>query len=158
MVALFEMIVAGFLRFFSFFSKYVAITNTRTILDMFRLLSRKAMLAVLIALIVSYTVIAFAFFYYMIDVIISVYNMISHFIIMIQSPASVGGGASSPMLQGAMMLINASGIVQGIQSAFPFIASALLFRLMKVLYQLVERLHFHMITIFNNVILLATSA
>jgi len=126
---------------------------------MFRLLSRKAMLTVLIALIVSYTVIAFAFFYYMIDVIISVYNMISHFIIMIQSPASVGGGSSSsPMLQGAMMLINASGIVQGIQSAFPFIASALLFRLMKVLYQLVERLHFHMISIFNNVILLATSA
>ncbi|MFA6143790.1 MAG: hypothetical protein WCW84_04745 [Sulfurimonas sp.] len=158
MVALFEMIVAGFIRFFAFFGKYVGSSNARTIFDMLRFTSRKAFLVILVALILAFVALAFSFFYYMISVITTVYNLISHLIIMIQSPSGIGGGTPSPMLQGAMMLINASGIAQGISSAFPFIASALTFRLMVVLYRAILKLYEFFVVRFGEIIALVTAA
>ncbi len=157
MVALFEMIVAGFIRFFSFFGKFIGASNSRTIFDMLRFTSRKAFLVILVALILSFVALAFSFFYYMISVITTVYNLISSMITMIQSPGG-SGGATSPMIQGAMMLINASGIAQGISSAFPFIASALTFRLMVVLYRLILKLYEFFVVRFGEIIALVTAA
>ncbi|MDP3465343.1 MAG: hypothetical protein Q8R86_06190 [Sulfuricurvum sp.] len=157
MVALFEMIVAGFVRFITYFGSWTLFSNSASILGNLRLLSRKAMLIVLVVFMVTYITLMMAFFYYMIDVITTVYNLISSFITMIQSPGG-SGGASSPLIQGALHLINASGIAQGVSVAFPFIASALLFRLISKLYQIITKLHEKFLKLYIDVTALVTAS
>lgn len=158
MVALFEMLVAVFVRFITYFGSWTLFSNSASVLGNLRLLSRKAMLIVLIVFIVTYITLMMAFFYYMIDVIVTVYNLISSFILSIQNVGASSANVGSPLIQGALHLINASGIAQGVSVAFPFIASALLFRLISKLYHIITKLHEKFLKLYIDVTALVTAA
>ena len=157
MVALFEMIAGFFIRIVLWFNKSTLFSNSGSILTNLRNVSRKTLLFILIPFIVIYVGLLMAFFYYTIDSIIAVYNLISAFLIQMQSMSS-GGGSSSPILQPFFLFLNASGFVSGFQSAFPFLASALLFRLLTALYRLVIKVNSHMIKLGTDLITLITAA
>jgi hypothetical protein len=70
------------------------------------------------------------FFYYMVTNIVKTYNMISILLNVLESGVN-GGGVVSTMF----FFMSISGITAGIQAFFPFVASALLFILIKALYR-----------------------
>jgi hypothetical protein len=151
------MVAEGFITFFLWINKFTIFSNSASILSNFRLLSRKTLLFILIPFIVIYFGLLIAFFYYTIDSIVVVYNLISAFLLKMQNMES-GGGVSSPILQPFFLFLNASGFVSGFQAAFPFLASALLFRLLSALYNLVIRVNKSMIRMGTDLIALITAA
>lgn len=148
MVQFFLMVLNGITIVIQFFSKFTFFSNSASILSNTRLIGRKLLYIVLIALIVAYVVILIAFFYYMIDSLITVYNLISSLLVKIQT-METGGGSVSPILQPLFLLLNSSGLVAGFNAVFPFIASALTFRLLKVLYELILNVHWKLLNFYR---------
>lgn len=70
------------------------------------------------------------FFYYMITNIVKTYNMISILLNILENSANGGGLVST-----TFYFMSISGITAGIKAFFPFIASALLFILIKATYK-----------------------
>lgn len=129
MLAFFNMVVSGLGLLFTFFGKYTGFLNTTSLLSNFRFLSRKLLFVVVIVMIVALFAILIAFFYFTVDSLISAFNLISALLVRIQT-MSGGGGATEVVF----LFLNASGFTTGFNIAFPFLASALTFRLMKFLY------------------------
>lgn len=157
MLKFFSMVVEGFVAFFLWLNKFTLFSNTASALSNLRLLSRKTLLFILIPFIVIYIALLMAFFYYMIDSIIIVYNLISSFLLKMQDMNSINTGSSS-ILQPFYLLLNSVGFVNGFQASFPFIASALLFRLLSALYRLVLKTNLIMIRFGTSLIQLVTAA
>ncbi|MDD5157783.1 hypothetical protein [Sulfurimonas sp.] len=129
MLAFFSMVANGFGLIFAFISKYTGFFNTASLLSNFRFLSRKLLFVIVIVMIVALFAILIAFFYFTVDSLISAFNLISALLVRIQTMS--GGGGSADVI---FLFLNASGFTTGFNIAFPFIASALTFRLMKFLY------------------------
>ncbi len=157
MFAFFEMIAVGFVRFFLWLNKFTPFANSASILTNLRLLSRKVLLIGMIAFIVVYVSLMIAFFYYTIDSIITVYNLVSDFLEKMQN-LDTGASGASAILQPFYLFLNASGFVQGFQAAFPFLASAVLFRLLTALYRLTLEVNRRLIRIGTDLIALITAA
>lgn len=129
MLAFFNMVASGLGLVFGFFNKFSGFSNTFSLLSNFRLLSRKLLFVVVIVMIVSLFAILIAFFYFTVDSLVSAYNLVSALLIRIQTMSGGGG-----ILDVFFLFLNASGFTTGFNIAFPFLASALTFRLMKFLY------------------------
>jgi hypothetical protein len=157
MVAFFEMIAAGFIRVFLWVNRFTLFGNSASILTNLRFLSRKVLLIGMIAFIVIYVSLMIAFFYYMIDSIVTVYNLVSSFLQKMQTMES-GSTGTSAILQPFFLFLNASGFVSGFQAAFPFLASAVLFRLLSALYRLTLEVNRRLIRIGTDLIALITAA
>lgn len=157
MLAFFEMVVSVFIRIFMWFNRTTLFSNTLSGLTNLRFLSRKVLLFILIPFIVIYIGILLAFFYYTIDSIVIVYNLVSSFLVKMQTMDS-GGGVTSPILQPFFLFLNSVGFVSGFQAAFPFLASAVLFRLLTALYKLVISVNNRLIKIGTGLIQLTTAA
>lgn len=148
MVAFFTMIVNGITAVLLFFSKFTTFSNSASILSNVRLIGRKVLYFALIVLIVAYVAILIAFFYFMIDSIVSAYNLISALLVKMQT-MSTGQGQTSPILQPLFLLLNSSGFVAGFNAVFPFIASALTFRLLKILYSTILSVHWKLLNFYR---------
>lgn len=129
MQVLFLLIVEGFTKFLSFFSKFQVWQNVETAFKAARFISKKALLAILVALTVTYFALLIAFVYFTFEAVTTAYNLISSLLTQIESGISTNLG--SELMKAFYYILNVSGIVTGIQAVFPFIASALTFRLMK---------------------------
>lgn len=147
MTALFSMITNFLTAIILFFDKFRIFGNSASLLSNVRLIGRKTLYIVLIALIIAYVVILIAFFYFMIDSIVSAYNLISALLVKIQTMET--GGSVSPIFQPLFLLLNSSGFVAGFNAAFPFIASALTFRLLKILYTVILSVHWKLLNFYR---------
>lgn len=127
MQVLFLLIVEGFTKFLGFFSKFQVWQNVETAFKAARFISKKALLAILVALTLAYFALLIAFVYFTFDAVTTAYNLVSTLLNQIQT----GTNSNSDIIKTFYYLLNTSGIVTGIQAVFPFIASALTFRLMK---------------------------
>ena len=134
MLAFFSMVANGFGLLFAFISKYTGFFNTASLLSNFRFLSRKLLFAIVVIMIVALFAILIAFFYFTVDSLVSAFNLISSLLIRIQTMSGVDGGSGGGVTEVVFLFLNASGFTIGFNIAFPFIASALTFRLMKFLY------------------------
>ena len=148
MVNFFLMVVNGITLVIQFFSKFTAFSNSASILSNARFLTRKVLYIALIALIIAYIVILIAFFYFMIDSIVSAYNLVSALLVKITTLQS-GGGSVSSIMQPLFLLLNSSGVANGVYAVFPFVASALTFRLVKVLYELILNVHWKLLNFYR---------
>lgn len=137
MIKLFKMLVERLAKIFDFFNKYQVSENARTAFMASRFFGRKAMLAVLIALTLTYFALIIAFVYFTFDAVTTAYNLISSLLNQVQT----GTNTNSEILKTFYYLLNVSGISTGIQAVFPFIASALTFRLMKPIKSVFITLH-----------------
>lgn len=72
------------------------------------------------------------FFYYMVTNIIKVYNLISFLFDYISS----AGQSGDSIVSATFFFLTISGIVDGFKAFFPFVASAILFILIKALYRI----------------------
>lgn len=151
MVQFFMMVLNGFSLLFDFFSKYTAFLNSSAVLSNLRLFTRKLFYVGMIALFIAYIALLLAFFYFMIDSLVTAYNMIATLIHKIQTMED-GGGQASPMIQGAMYFINVSGIANGISVVYPFLASALTFRLIQALYKVILFVHGKFLDFYSRVV------
>ena len=127
MQGLFLLIVDGFVRFLGFFSKFQVLQNVETAFKAARFISKKALLAILVALTLAYFTLLIAFVYFTFEAVTSAYNLVSSLLNQVQT----GTDSNSDILKTFYYLLNVSGIATGFQAVFPFIASALTFRLMK---------------------------
>lgn len=157
MVNFFLMVFNGITIAIEFFSKFTGFANTYSILTAARLGARKLLFAGLIVLVVAYVAVLIAFFYFMIDAIVSAYNLVSAFLEKIQTVQD-GSGSVSPLMQSVFVMLHASGFVQGFYSVFPFIASAITFRLVKILYNVILEVHFKLYTFYKDSVLLLTAS
>lgn len=148
MIQFFSMVLNGITAVLLFFSKFTVFSNSASILSNARLIGRKVLYIALIALIVAYVVILIAFFYFMIDSIVSAYNLISALLVKIQT-MQTGGGSVSPIMQPLFLMLNSSGFAAGFNAAFPFIASALSFRLLKILYTVILSVHWKLLNFYR---------
>lgn len=148
MVAFFTMVVNGITAVLLFFSKFTTFSNSASLLSNVRLIGRKVLYIALIALIIAYVAILIAFFYFMIDSIVSAYNLISALLVKIQTMSS-GSGQTSPILQPLFLILNSSGVAAGFNAIFPFIASALTFRLLKILYTTILSVHWKLLNFYR---------
>lgn len=147
MTALFSMITNFLTAIILFFDKFRVFGNSASILSNVRLIGRKTLYVSLIALMIAYVVILIAFFYFMIDSIVSAYNLVSALLVKIQTMET--GGTVSPVLQPLFLILNSSGFVAGFNAAFPFIASALTFRLLKILYTVILSVHWKLLNFYR---------
>lgn len=129
MQALFLLIVEGFKKLLDFFDKFRIFQNAETALKTARFVTRKTLLVILVGLTVAYFALLIAFVYFTFDAVTTAYNLISSLLNQIET--GVSSNSNSEIMQIFYYLLNVSGIVTGIQAVFPFIASALTFRLMK---------------------------
>lgn len=72
-----------------------------------------------------------AFVYYMFTSIIKIYNMISALLVLISQSSTSG----DDIVSAVYYFLNVTGVVAGFQAFFPFLASAVLFILIKSLYK-----------------------
>jgi len=146
MLAFFSMVLNGITIVLAFFSKFTAFSNSASILSNVRLFGRKALYVALIAAMLAYVVILVAFFYYMVESIVTAYNLISS---MIDKMQNAQGGTTSPLIQGFYYFLNVTGVADAISAIFPFIASALSFRLLKALYQVILSVHWKLLNFYR---------
>lgn len=153
MLAFFGMIVNFFGWFSAFFIRFTSFSNSASGLFNIRVNLRRTLYIIYNVLVVAYVVLCIAFFYFMIDVIGSTYNLISALIIKIQTINPSGGSSPSPsILQPLYLLLNTSGIASGVSAAFPFVASALIFRLAKALYNTILPLHYQLLYFYRTTV------
>lgn len=133
MIQFFNLFVFAFDLIFAFLNKYVFNVNSSTAVANIRIISRAALVVVANIFIGLFIVVMIAFFYFLIDSLVTIFNLISALLLKIQNMSSVGNdtaGIMGPLL----LMLNAIGFATGFSIVFPFIASALTFRLMKFLY------------------------
>jgi len=147
MVQFFTLVLNGITSFLLWFSKFTTFSNSASMLSNIRLASRKVLYVGLIVAIIAYIVILIAFFYFMIDSIVSAYNLISAFLEKMQNMQT--SASASPIFQPLYLLLNSTGFVQGFNAAFPFIASALTFRLLKILYNVILNVHWKLLNFYR---------
>jgi len=161
MQGLFLMIVNGFMAFITFLDKYRVFQNLETATKTARYITRKTMLIILIGLSVTYFGLLIAFAYFMFESVTTIFNMISSLIGMIES-GSYSVGSSSGQLDQVMQtfyyFLNASGIATGLNAAFPFIASAVLFRLMKAVKEIFITLYDRFKSTVSDLVMLITAS
>lgn len=157
MLIFFNMVVNGLSLLFGFFGKFATFSNSFSALTNLRLVTRRILFVALIALIAVYIALEIAFYYYTAQAIVNTYNIISDLLVRITTMQS-GGGSSSPLLQPLFLLLNSSGFASGLNTAFPFLASALIFRLMKFLYVVINDLHRRLIWLYFESVKLITGA
>lgn len=161
MQGLFLMIVNGFMAFITFLDKFRVFKNLETAGRAARYLTRKTFIAVLAALSLAYFALLFAFTYFMFESVTTAYTLVSNLIIMVES-GSYSVGSSSGQLDQVMQtfyyFINASGIATGLNAAFPFIASAVTFRLMKGVKEVFLTLYDRLKTTLSDMIMIITAA
>lgn len=157
MFIFFNMIVNGITLVLTFFGKWTFFSNSASALSNVRFLTRKVLFVALIILFIVYIGLEIAFYYFMIDSIIHVYNLISALLIKMQTMQS-GNGSESPILQPLFLLLHSTGVASAFNSVFPFIASALIFRIMKVLYVAINHLHTRLLYLYLESIKLITAA
>lgn len=158
MTKLFLMIVEGFTRFILWVNKFTLFQNSFSIFTGVRITSRKFMLLALAVFLVAYVALLVAFFYYMIQSIVTVYNLVSNFLEQMQNMNSSAPGIASPILQPFFMLLHSSGFVAGFQASFPFLASAVSFRLMSALYKTIINLNRRLTNMGLDLIKVITAA
>jgi hypothetical protein len=127
MWAFFSWLANAFAWVLTFFDKWRVLENAKTAFNLARFASRKVFIALLVALMLTYIALAIAFAYFTFTAVSSAYDFISQLLSKIQS-----GGGSGNVSQTFFYLLNVSGIVTGLNAAFPFIASALIYRLLKI--------------------------
>lgn len=147
MVQFFTLVLNGITSFLLWISKFTTFSNSASILSNIRLASRKVLYVGLIVAIIAYIVILIAFFYFMIDSIVSAYNLISAFLEKMQNMQT--SASASPIFQPLYLLLNSTGFVQGFNAVFPFIASALTFRLLKILYNVILNVHWKLLNFYR---------
>lgn len=157
MLQFFTMVAQGFIQAFLWLNRFTFFSNSASILTNLRFLSRKVLLVGMITFIVIYITILIAFFYYTIESIVTVYNLISDFLEKMKNFDTGAVGASS-ILQPFYLFLNSTGFVAGFQAAFPFLASAVLFRLLTVLYRITLEVNRRLIRIGTDLIALITGA
>lgn len=149
MVNFFLMVLNGITLVIQFFSKFTIFSNSASILSNVRLIGRKVLYVGLIIAMLAYIVILMAFFYFMIDSIVSAYNLISAILVKIQNIGSGSTDPTSPMLQPLYLLLNSSGLASAFYTVFPFVASALTFRLLKILYNVILSVHWKLLNFYR---------
>lgn len=148
MVQFFLMVLNGITLVIQFFSKFTSFSNSAAILSNVRLIGRKTLYVALIALFIAYIVVLIAFFYFMIDSIVSAYNLVSSLLDRIQN-LQTGNGTVSPLFQPLYLLLHSTGFASGFNAAFPFLAAAITFRLMKILYSTLLSVHWKLLNFYR---------
>ncbi len=158
---LFLFLVEAVKKILDFFDRFRVAQNFATATSTARYVTRSTFLTILAALSVTYFALLIAFTYFMFESITTIYNMVSQLIGMIES-GSYSVGQSSGQLDNVMQtfyyFLNASGVATGLNAAFPFIASAVIFRLMKGLKEVFLMLYERFKSTVTDLIMLITAA
>lgn len=157
MLNLFSMIVTAVEFLFAFFSKFSFFASSSAALSNLRFGIRVTFLTLFYTSFVLYVTVLLAFFYYATTSIVTLFNLVSNIILTISNYQG-GSGLTSNMLSGFYYFLNVSGIATGISAAFPFVASAILFRLTIFLYRTTLYFYRHVTYIYVEVVKLITSA
>ena len=131
MLQFFVMIFRGFIWFASFGKNVAGFFSSFARFGVFRMAMKYFLLSTFYAFVVLLVVLSMAFFYFVIRSIVEVFNIGSMIMIYINSFSSSGDDIISALFY----FLHVTGIIQGLESAYPFIASAVLFLLIKALYR-----------------------
>lgn len=151
MLRFFTMIFEGFIWLASFFGNVATWFSSLARWAMFSKAIKFFIFGMFYAFILLYIVSAVAFFYYVIQSIIQIYNLISMFLNYIEA----FGGADT-IISAFYYFLTISGVVAGFEACFPFIASALIFILMKSLWKITMYFYLQVLRILNTVFNAAT--
>lgn len=125
------MIFEGFIWIASFFKNVAGFFSSFARFSVFKFALRYFVFYTFYAFVIMLILFSLAFFYYIVHSIIQAYNMISSLMIFISSASTSGDDVVSALYY----FLNVTGIIQGFNAFFPFLASALLFILIKALYR-----------------------
>lgn len=130
MLAIFQILTTAFAAFFKYGDVFRKFFENSGLLSKARFGFRIGMYAILIVSFLAFSAALVAFIYYLASSIVIVYNLISTLISNVQT---LGGSSSSTVSQPLYAFLFASGLTPAINAVFPFIASSLIFRLLKPL-------------------------
>lgn len=156
MVAIFEMIVAGFTWFMTFFGRIGAFFTSQAVASNLRFAIRLTLLNAFRLSFVAFITFLIAFLLFTLDAIVKIYNLISSVISMMQSPTTTGG--SSDIMQGFFYFLHVSGITDAIATVFPIIASALTFVLTRNAYRVTLYFYKQLTWVYVEAVKLITMA
>lgn len=153
MIAFFEMVVAAVNFFGVFFNKFIAFFNSFSILSNAKFGFRLSYMSIFSFFFISFLTITVAFIYFALESIVVVYNLINSILDLISNTS----GSSNPILSSFYHFLNVTGVVQGLETAWPFVASALSFRLMLFLYRTTLYVYKLMWKLYVDTLLLLTA-
>lgn len=132
MLQFFTMIFRGFIWLASFSTNVAKYFSSFARFSVFRMALKYFLLSTFYAFVILLVVLSVAFFYFIVKSIVEVFNLISMIMLYINSFSSSGDDIISALFY----FLHVTGIIQGLQSAYPFIASAVIFLLIKALYRI----------------------
>lgn len=157
MLALFGMISNAVTLVIAWFLKFTSFSNSASVAFNFRQLTRASLLIAFKAFFVAFIAVTIAFFYYAITSIAVLYNLISDLFLKIQN-AQGDTAQSSAIIDGAFHFLHVSGIANGLETVFPIIASAILFRMTIYLYSVTKKAYDTFQTLYVNVVGVLTAS
>lgn len=123
--------------FLGFFGKILFWIESRIGLDLvvaslvkIRSVTYFALLALFFTLALALVTSVVSFVYFSFEAVMTVYDMVNSLIV----TSNDLGNSNSPVVHSALYLLQVSGVMNAINASMPFILSALLFRLIKVIY------------------------
>lgn len=131
MLKFFMMIFEGFIFLANVFTRMFTWFSSMARFAMFSKAIRVFLFTLFYAFLLMLIAFTGFFFYFMVTNIIKIYNLISYFLEVLSSAGSAGGDIVST----TFFFMSITGISAGIQAFFPFLASALLFLLIKAMYK-----------------------
>lgn len=131
MLKFFIMVFEGFTWFTTLSARVATWFSSLASFAMFSTAIRIFLYSLFYAFILLFIASAVAFFYFMVTNIVTAYNLISFFINYIGETSSSGDS----IVSATFYFLTITGIVDGVKAFFPFLASSLLFILMKSLYK-----------------------
>lgn len=153
MIQFFVMIVDFVEKIFGFFKKTAVFGSSFSLFEKARLAFRISYLALFYASWAVMMAVLVAFVYFAIDSIVTVFNLINQIILMI---GNGGSSSSSSIMSGFYYFLNVTGISTGLSAAFPFVMTALTFRLTIYLYKVTLYFFFKISGMFTTYVKMAT--
>ena len=124
-------VAKALLWFFSFSGNIAKFFTSMARFAVFRTAIKYMIFTAFLASLLLLISVSMAFFYYLVDSLIRIYNLISAIINMY----SAYSGSADATMSTFFYFMKIMGITDAINAIFPFIASAILFNLIKVLYK-----------------------
>lgn len=159
MVAFFGMIVNFFGWFTAFFARFAIFSSSASIVQNWRYALRVTLLTAFKISFFFFIALLFAFIYFSLQALVTVYNLISDVINLMQN---TGVYASRPEHNEYLNLffhfVNVTGIADGIAAVFPVVASALTFVLTRNAYRVTLFFYQRITTLYIEGVKLLTMA
>lgn len=146
MVKFFLMVFDGFIWLFNFLNRFSLVINSGVKWLVFKTSIKFFLFTVFSAFVMLMVTLSIAFFYYLIKTLISLFNLVSFLIDYINVIQTHADSAVSLFA----FFLNVFGISAGFEMAFPYIASAVLFFLLKTLYVITLKLYFRVWTVLKD--------